>query len=691
MLVDLSIGFTAYLISSLLFLAILIVAFIGQRNNAKGKPFFLLIVATLIWSCLLTMSQIEASIAYEMIFIADLLRYYTWFYVLQHATGSFTSTKLNDLIKNPFSPFYISLLFLISVFTLLMNDELVEIFNLSPVNLISISWMLIFTVLGIILVEQLFRNTPSKHRAPIIFLCISAGAVFIFDFFVFSNALLLQNIDYELWSARGFVNVLIAPTLVIAAARNPSLAPNIHLSREFVFHSTALLGSGLYLIVMSVAGYYIKVNSGEWGGLLQSTFLFAALLFFASLFFSKKIKLKLKYYINRSFSNKYDYRAEWNRFSNTLLATDATINEPIQIRSLQAVCQIIDSKGAMLWLKDRDQYNYKANWNMPEPTMSFEPEHSFLIDSLKKNQSIFTQNNLKPAQLKDSEHWLLSDSKNWLILPLWLSNSLFGFIYLIKPETMKNLDHEDTELLTTITHQVSLFLSQHETSIALQQSEKFKGINQMTAFLTHDLKTLLSQLCLIVENGKIHKDNPAFIDDMLNTLDHVTIKMQRLVQQLKNPTTETSRSTSSIVSILNEIFNDYKHNPIIPVLHNPENINPSLTANKDELHSALKHIIQNAVESISKSGEVKIELTSMNSSCISIRISDNGKGMDADFIANRLFQPFDSTKGVTGMGIGVYQSREYIRSLDGELDVSSEPGIGTTFTITLPIHEITNE
>ena len=691
MLVDLSIGFTAYLISSLLFLSILIVAFIGQRNNAKGKPFFLLIVATLIWSCLLTMSQIEASIAYEMIFIADLLRYYTWFYVLQHATGNFISTQLKDLIKNPFSPFYISLLFLVSVFTLLINDELVDIFNLSPINLISISWMLIFTVFGIILVEQLFRNTPREHRAPINFLCVSAGAVFIFDFFVFSNALLLQNIDYELWSARGFVNVLIAPTLMIAAARNPSLAPNIHFSREFVFHSTALLGSGLYLIVMSVAGYYIKVSSGEWGGLLQSTFLFAALLFFASLFFSKKIKLKLKYYINRSFSNKYDYRAEWNRFSNTLLATNDTQSGSIQIRSLQAICQIIDSNGAILWLKDRDQYKYKANWNMKEPILTVEPDHSFLIDSLKKHQSIFTQNDLNPTQQKDSDHWLSSDSENWFILPLWLNHSLFGFIYLLKPETMKNLDHEDTELLTTITHQVTLFLSQHEISIALQQAEKFKGINQMTAFLTHDLKTLLSQLFLIVENGKIHKDNPAFIDDMLNTLDHVTNKMQRLVQQLKNPTTETPQSTSSIVNILNEILNDYKHNPVIPELSNPENITPSLTANKDELHSALKHIIQNAVESVSKNGEVKIELTSRNSTSISIRIIDNGKGMDADFIANRLFQPFDSTKGVTGMGIGVYQSREYIRSLDGELDVSSQPGKGTTFKITLPIHEMTNE
>ena len=65
--------------------------------------------------------------------------------------------------------------------------------------------------------------------------------------------------------------------------------------------------------------------------------------------------------------------------------------------------------------------------------------------------------------------------------------------------------------------------------------------------------------------------------------------------------------------------------------------------------------------------------------------------MDADFIANRLFQPFDSTKGVTGMGIGVYQSRGYIRFLDGELDVSSQPGKGTTFKITLPTHEMTNE
>jgi C4-dicarboxylate-specific signal transduction histidine kinase len=98
----------------------------------------------------------------------------------------------------------------------------------------------------------------------------------------------------------------------------------------------------------------------------------------------------------------------------------------------------------------------------------------------------------------------------------------------------------------------------------------------------------------------------------------------------------------------------------------------------------LKHIVQNAVESVTKNGWVNIELTSKNSANISIIITDNGNGMSAEFIATRLFRPFDSTKGVSGMGIGVYQCREYIRSINGNIQVTSIENAGTTFTITLP-------
>ncbi|MCW8947410.1 MAG: ATP-binding protein, partial [Sedimenticola sp.] len=72
-----------------------------------------------------------------------------------------------------------------------------------------------------------------------------------------------------------------------------------------------------------------------------------------------------------------------------------------------------------------------------------------------------------------------------------------------------------------------------------------------------------------------------------------------------------------------------------------------------------------------------------------VSIEDNGSGMDQSFIKDRLFKPFDSTKGLTGMGIGVFESREYIRSIGGDIKVESTPGEGSIFSISLP--ETTSE
>ena len=68
-----------------------------------------------------------------------------------------------------------------------------------------------------------------------------------------------------------------------------------------------------------------------------------------------------------------------------------------------------------------------------------------------------------------------------------------------------------------------------------------------------------------------------------------------------------------------------------------------------------------------------------------LRVIDQGAGMDAEFIRQRLFRPFDSTKGSKGMGIGAYQAREYARGLGVDVEVQSEPGKGTEFCIRLPL------
>jgi signal transduction histidine kinase len=52
-----------------------------------------------------------------------------------------------------------------------------------------------------------------------------------------------------------------------------------------------------------------------------------------------------------------------------------------------------------------------------------------------------------------------------------------------------------------------------------------------------------------------------------------------------------------------------------------------------------------------------------------------------------LFRPFDSTKGSQSMGIGAYQARNYVRTLGGQMEVTSEAGVGTTFSVRLPVNE----
>jgi signal transduction histidine kinase len=68
-----------------------------------------------------------------------------------------------------------------------------------------------------------------------------------------------------------------------------------------------------------------------------------------------------------------------------------------------------------------------------------------------------------------------------------------------------------------------------------------------------------------------------------------------------------------------------------------------------------------------------------------LEVVDTGAGMDAEFIRNRLFRPFDTTKGDRGMGIGAYEVREFVRKCQGDVQVISTPGEGTRFVISLPL------
>jgi putative PEP-CTERM system histidine kinase len=208
----------------------------------------------------------------------------------------------------------------------------------------------------------------------------------------------------------------------------------------------------------------------------------------------------------------------------------------------------------------------------------------------------------------------------------------------------------------------------------------------MSAFLVHDLKNVQAQLALISTNAKKHGDNPEFIADVFETVESATERLSKVLSQLRNK--HVAQSESQLVDIGELINSVVKQRNISLPLVTFDNLNHcEMAIDGETFHSVLNHLIQNAQEATNKQGWVKVELTEQENH-LGIVISDNGCGMSKDFITNRLFKPFDTTKGNAGMGIGVFEAKQFIEGIAGIIKVESIQGEGTKFIIDLPINPV---
>ena len=110
----------------------------------------------------------------------------------------------------------------------------------------------------------------------------------------------------------------------------------------------------------------------------------------------------------------------------------------------------------------------------------------------------------------------------------------------------------------------------------------------------------------------------------------------------------------------------------------------------ERLASAIQHLLRNAQDATPVDGQIVVTLRTEAgaqeaAARARIEIQDSGAGMTREFIETKLFEPFVSTKGAQGMGIGVFQARDAVQSFGGAVTVNSAPGEGTTFIVSLPL------
>ena len=683
-----SYNFFSYLSCSLAYGVLLLVALMRKKRNPS---FILSVFFSLLWSASVIRSTQDTNFFLADTLIYESLRNISWFFLLasllsQQQYGSSIAFLYREKSSIPVAV----LLFLLA--SIEAFPEFLDFIRTTTDSDPRFSGHVISAVLGLILTEQLYRNTPLSLRWNLKFLCLSLGTLFAVDLLVYSKSLLYTRLDFPLWQSRGAINALMMPFLAVSLHRLDNLDDTHTLTapRKTVFYTTILFGCGIYLVLMSLTGYYLKQANAEWGEVAQTLFVFLAILLLVISFTSGKIRALAKVYFGKHFFHySYDYREEWLKISKALAKLESL--DELKSFILNTLTDLVESTGGGLWLKnDQDHFFLAAEQNLRLTPQEVEylksgdvlPQYltdkQWVIDffELAHAPEVYDDIDLSP--------WCYDDSQVWLIIPLFHLNHLEAFVVLTQARVPRKLNWEDHDLLKTVGMQLANALALTRASEEVANNRQFEAYHRLSAYLVHDLKNIAAQISLIVKNAEKHKHNPEFIDDTLETLDNVVNKMRHMVEQLKQGNIQPSSNTAvDLVKIFRAIQQQHQGSPEIQL--ETQLADCFVFADKLKLTNIVSNLIQNAQDASRKAdGWVKLELSKHQDYAV-IKIIDNGIGMDQQFIAERLFKPFDTTKGNAGMGIGAYEARDYVLKNSGHLAVTSTPGQGTTFTIQFPL------
>jgi len=537
------------------------------------------------------------------------------------------------------------------------------------------------SVWSVLLIENLYLNTPEDARWHINLPCIALGALAIYDIAISADALLFRRISVILFDGRAIATAIVAPLLAVAAARNrSSWGVDIHVSRAAVFHSATLVLSGIFLLGLVVTGETFRYIAGTtWGGVAEISLIFAGLVTVAVVLTSRSTRSRLRgVLVDHFFSHRYDYRREWMRCIAMLSAPDEYV--ALHTRVIRALSEVVDSPGGVLFLRERSDvaFEWAGSWNMPATPAPIPPEHP-LIEAFRDGTWIV-----------EAEPFQMGVANAWLAVPLNHNGRLIGLIVVAHPRAEFKLDREVFDLLRVVGRQVATYVAEQRATEGLIEARQLHEYGKRFAFVAHDIKNVSSQLSLLLSNAETHLENPEFQRDMLATIRAAVQKIGGLIKRLTVPEGEPGQMVLVPGERLEAIVAGSRHLRGAAIELSDDGATAGVGMIASNFDAVITHLLDNAIEAarvtaVDGPAPVRIVLRHDARRAL-IDIIDAGPGMSPEFVRDELFRPFRTTKA-EGSGIGAYQARELVRGAGGDLIVLSRPGEGTTMRLVLPLVE----
>ncbi|WP_229736742.1 XrtA/PEP-CTERM system histidine kinase PrsK [Blastomonas aquatica] len=545
---------------------------------------------------------------------------------------------------------------------------------------------MIFVVGALVLANNLYSVADAETRASLRLPLTALAAMWLYDLNLYTVGYLGRALPGDLVALRGVLMILAVPFFALAANRSGGW--KLTLSRKVAYRSLSLFAILGYLVTMIAVAQLLRAFGGTIASgaqvLLVLGMSLAALILLPSDRFRAWFKVKATKHF---FQHRYDYRAEWIRFTETIgRPGDGTA--PFHERVIKAAADISDSPaGLLLAPTENGRLQLQARFNWPTADVPAQACTAGTIGYFQSTGRIVELDALRSGQdtLTDRRaipDWVVMESNAWAIVPLVHFDRLAGLVVLSRPLIERQLDWEDLDLLRLVGRQLASYLAEARSQEALREADQFDEFNRRMAFVMHDIKNLVSQLSLVASNAERHADNPEFRADMIATLQNSVGKMNTLIRRLTGYARSTGDGIRAIDAerIVRSVIADKAQRHKVVASSAPR---MALMADPAQLEQVLGHLIQNAIDASGPDSPVFVSLSREGLTGV-IEIVDHGSGMSAEFVRGKLFKPFISSKA-DGFGIGAYEARLLVEAMQGRIEVESREGEGSRFAVYLPL------
>ncbi|WP_338425289.1 XrtA/PEP-CTERM system histidine kinase PrsK [Sphingopyxis kveilinensis] len=486
------------------------------------------------------------------------------------------------------------------------------------------------------------------------------------------------------------VALLTLPTYVVAAMDVGR--ERMRLSRTAATRTLILLGAASYLILIAFTVAVARAAGGDYATLAQAISLVALLGAAALMLASARSRAWLSVMISKHFfEHRYDYRAEWMRFTATLGQGDDEQDRNLYRRVAKALAELTGSPGALLMTPAAaGGFRIAEQWRWPggiaeDATLSLrsafmlqETQHIVELDAERRGTG---GDNVGGRDLAIPD-WLIVDTRAWVIVPVLHFQRMIAIAVLHRPAVSRALDWEDLDVLRIAGQQAASYIAESQSQQALSEARRFDEFNRRFAFIMHDIKNLASQLGLLARNAERHADNPDFRADMTQTLKISAGRLSDLLVRLSPR--ERGRAAEPGRVLIEPVLNDIAAE-VRPRRELFVGCKAGLAAWADagSIRQIVAHLVANAIDASAAETPVQVVAVAEQRR-VRIDVIDQGCGMTREFVRDELFKPFVSTKD-SGFGLGAFEALQIAEAMGGAIEVASEPGRGSNFTLWLPL------